>query len=75
MLLDHHDPAMLIWLNGIENSKWSPNENYARELMELFTLGASRGYTEDDVREQARAHGLARQLDRRNRLPQLPLRP
>ena len=49
------DPAMLIWLNGIENSKWSPNENYARELMELFTLGASRGYTEDDVREQARA--------------------
>ena len=32
-----------------------PNENYARELMELFTLGAGRGYTEDDVREQARA--------------------
>ena len=49
------DPAMLIWLNGIQNTKWSPNENYARELMELFTLGASRGYTEDDVREQARA--------------------
>jgi uncharacterized protein (DUF1800 family) len=49
------DPAMLIWLNGRENTKWSPNENYARELMELFTLGAGRGYTEDDVREQARA--------------------
>ena len=49
------DPAMLIWLNGIQNNRWSPNENYARELMELFTLGASRGYTEDDVREQARA--------------------
>jgi uncharacterized protein (DUF1800 family) len=49
------DPAMLIWLNGIQNTKWSPNENYARELMELFTLGAGRGYTEDDVREQARA--------------------
>jgi uncharacterized protein (DUF1800 family) len=49
------DPAMLIWLNGIQNTKWSPNENFARELMELFTLGAGRGYTEDDVREQARA--------------------
>jgi uncharacterized protein (DUF1800 family) len=49
------DPAMLIWLSGTENTKWSPNENYGRELMELFTLGASRGYTERDVREQARA--------------------
>jgi uncharacterized protein (DUF1800 family) len=49
------DPAMLIWLNGNQNTKWDPNENYARELMELFTLGAGRGYTEDDVREQARA--------------------
>jgi uncharacterized protein (DUF1800 family) len=49
------DPAMLVWLNGIENHKWSPNENYARELMELFTLGADRGaYTETDVRELAR---------------------
>lgn len=50
------DPAMLQWLNGGDNNKWSPNENYARELMELFTLGADRGaYTEDDVREAARA--------------------
>lgn len=50
------DPAMLQWLNGGENNKWSPNENYARELMELFTLGADRGaYTERDVREAARA--------------------
>jgi uncharacterized protein (DUF1800 family) len=49
------DPAMLIWLSGSENNRWSPNENYARELMELFTLGAGRGYTERDVREQARA--------------------
>ncbi|MBN8867417.1 MAG: DUF1800 domain-containing protein [Solirubrobacterales bacterium] len=50
------DPAMLQWLNGGENNKWSPNENYARELMELFTLGADRGaYTENDVREAARA--------------------
>jgi hypothetical protein len=50
------DPAMLLWLNGTENSKDAPNENYAREMMELFTLGADRGaYTERDVREQARA--------------------
>jgi uncharacterized protein (DUF1800 family) len=49
------DPAMLLWLNGSDNSKWSPNENYAREMMELFTLGAAHGYTEDDVRQQARA--------------------
>jgi uncharacterized protein (DUF1800 family) len=49
------DPAMLLWLSGSENSKESPNENFARELMELFTLGADRGYTEDDVREHARA--------------------
>jgi uncharacterized protein (DUF1800 family) len=49
------DPAMLVWLNGSDNSKWSPNENYAREMMELFTLGAGRGYTETDVRQQARA--------------------
>jgi uncharacterized protein (DUF1800 family) len=49
------DPAILLWLSGTDNSKWSPNENYARELMELFTLGAGRGYTEHDVREQARA--------------------
>ena len=50
------DPAMLIWLNGNQNIKTRPNENYGRELMELFTLGAERGaYTETDVREQARA--------------------
>jgi uncharacterized protein (DUF1800 family) len=49
------DPAMLQWLSGYVNRKEAPNENYARELMELFTLGAGRGYTERDVREQARA--------------------
>jgi len=56
LLLDvTKDPAMLLWLNGSDNSKDSPNENYAREMMELFTLGADRGYTENDVRQQARA--------------------
>jgi uncharacterized protein (DUF1800 family) len=56
LLLDvTKDPAMLLWLNGSDNSKDSPNENYAREMMELFTLGADHGYTEGDVRQQARA--------------------
>src|SRR5437763_1645569 len=45
----------LLWRAGSDNNKWSPNENYGREMMELFTLGADRGYTEKDVREQARA--------------------
>jgi hypothetical protein len=50
------DPAMLLWLSGTSNTKYSPNENYAREVMELFTLGADRGaYSQRDVREQARA--------------------
>jgi hypothetical protein len=50
------DPAMLQWLNGAESTKEAPNENYGREMMELFSLGADRGaYTEDDIREQARA--------------------
>ncbi len=49
------DPAMLMWLNGNQNAKAAPNENYAREMLELFALGAGRGYTERDVRETARA--------------------
>ncbi len=49
------DPAMLLWLSGADNAKDAPNENYARELMELFTLGEGNGYGETDVREQARA--------------------
>src|SRR4051794_28883138 len=50
------DPAMLVWLNGIDNRRRAVNENYAREVMELFTLGADRGaYTEQDVRQLALA--------------------
>jgi uncharacterized protein (DUF1800 family) len=50
------NPAMLVFLDGINSDKNEPNENYAREMMELFSLGADRGaYTEDDVREMARA--------------------
>jgi uncharacterized protein (DUF1800 family) len=49
------DPAMLLWLDGVKNTSRAPNENYGREMMELFTLGWSNGYTETDVREQARS--------------------
>src|SRR5579863_763253 len=48
------DPAMLYYLNGNQNRAAHPNENYARELMELFTLGVGN-YTEQDVRESARS--------------------
>lgn len=56
LLLDvTEDPAMLLWLNGSSNSKYSPNENYGREMLELFTLGADRGYDQRDIHENARA--------------------
>ena len=48
------DPAMMVYLDTENNRKGKPNENYARELMELFTTGIGH-YTEDDVRESARA--------------------
>ena len=48
------DPAMLIWLDGRDSKKGNPNENYAREIMELFSLGVGH-YTEKDIREAARA--------------------
>lgn len=49
------DKGMLIYLSGVYNHKWDPNENYARELYELFTLGLDNGYTQQDIRETARA--------------------
>lgn len=50
------DPAMLLFLNGSTNKKKAPNENYARELQELYTVGkgVDSKYTEDDVRAAAR---------------------
>ena len=48
------DPAMLIYLDNRENVKGHANENYAREVMELFTLGVGN-YTENDIKEAARA--------------------
>lgn len=56
------DPAMMVWLDTIQSTRQQPNENYARELMELFSLGIRNGrrpeqrnYTERDIREAARA--------------------
>lgn len=55
------DPAMLIWLDGVTSVKGVPNENFARELQELFTMGINdvvtgeQNYTEDDVKQVARA--------------------
>ncbi|HJZ68522.1 MAG TPA: DUF1800 domain-containing protein [Blastocatellia bacterium] len=55
------DPAMLVWLDGITSVRGKPNENFARELQELFTMGITdvvtgdQNYTEDDVKEIARA--------------------
>ncbi|MBN8247326.1 MAG: DUF1800 domain-containing protein [Verrucomicrobia bacterium] len=61
------DPAMLIWLDQAQSRPAHPNENFARELLELFTLGEGH-YTERDVAETARAlAGLT--LDRRTQEP------
>lgn len=49
------DPAMLKYLDNDENRRSSPNENLARELLELFMLGEGNGYTERDIKEGARA--------------------
>ena len=49
-----HSPAMLVYLDNQANEGQAPNENYARELMELHTLGVDGGYTQMDVMELAR---------------------
>jgi uncharacterized protein (DUF1800 family) len=54
LLAASRDPAMLVWLDSNSNRRAAPNENYAREIMELFTLGIGN-YTEQDIREAARA--------------------
>src|SRR5688572_27050055 len=48
------DPAMMVFLNNTQNRKNHPNENFAREVMELFTIGIGN-YSEDDIKEAARA--------------------
>ena len=49
------DPAMIVYLDSLQNRRGKPNENFARELLELFTLGEGQGYTETDIKEAARA--------------------
>ena len=49
-----HSPAMLVYLDNQANDRTAPNENYARELLELHTLGVDGGYTQQDVMEMAR---------------------
>lgn len=49
------DPAMLVWLDGRDNRNGKPNENFAREILELFSMGVGSGYTEKDIQEAARA--------------------
>ena len=59
------DPALIVWLDGQKNTRTAPNENLARELMELFTLGVGH-YTEDDVKAgRPGAHRLAGRPGRR----------
>src|SRR5215471_46291 len=48
------DPAMILWLDNQQNRRGKPNENYAREVMELFTLGLGN-YSEKDIKDAARA--------------------
>jgi len=55
LLKSAKSPAMLVYLDNNVNIAEHPNENYARELLELHTLGVSGGYTEDDVKNVARA--------------------
>ncbi len=54
LLAVSRDPAMVIWLDNQQNKKGKPNENYAREIMELFTMGIGN-YSEQDIKEAARA--------------------
>ncbi len=74
LLATARDPAMLVWLDNRSNSKAAPNENYARELMELHTLGEGNAYTETDIKEAARAHRMACQPRRHTLLASSPRR-
>jgi len=60
----YKDPAMLLYLDGVRNISRQPNENFARELFELFTMGVGN-YTENDIKQAARAF-TGWQIDTRN---------
>lgn len=64
--------AMQVFLDGANNNKFAPNENYAREFWELFTLGVDNGYTENDIIESSRAFtGWRRQFSPATGLTQI----
>ena len=67
------DPGMIFYLDNCMSHKGAINENYGRELLELFSMGVGMdghpNYTEDDVKECARLHGL----DHQHSHPPLPL--
>lgn len=72
------EPAMLIYLNGRYNVSFAPDENYGRELFELFTCGHGSGYTEGDVQAAARVltgWGIQEDIDGTPILPQTIFRP
>lgn len=54
LIASAHSPAMLDYLNNNTNTRTAPNENYARELMELHSLGVDGGYTQEDVQQVAK---------------------
>ncbi len=64
-----HSPAMMVYLDNARSSQPSPNENYARELLELHTLGVDGGYTHADVEAVARALTGWSVTGRRDRRP------
>lgn len=69
LLASAQSPAMLVYLDNHLNVKGGPNENYAREIMELHTLGVDGGYTQKDVQELARVlTGWTMRNPRRNLL-------
>jgi uncharacterized protein (DUF1800 family) len=55
LMADSKSPAMLVYLDNQANQKQHPDENYARELLELHTVGVNGGYTEHDIKELSRA--------------------
>ncbi len=54
LVMSATSPNMIIYLDNVSNTKGNPNENYAREVLELFTMGVDNGYTESDIEEVAR---------------------
>lgn len=77
LLAISHDPAMLIYLDNQLNQRGRPNENYARELFELFSLGIGH-YTEQDIQETARAFtgwGVQGLRPERGQAPQFQFNP